>query len=328
MKPILFEIFGWKAPSYAVLMALGFVVALMTIWALVPRQPTAGLSGITAGVRQAFALLVSFLGSTKLGQKLYPIPDHPDDQGLPVSRARSMDLYLVMLISALLGSKFGHVLFEAEGHVGSDGQKIETLWQLLQDDPWHWARLGEAGYVWYGGMIGALLVAIYYFKTRPQLKAALYSDVFAPAIMTGAAVGRFGCFLAGCCYGQPTDSPWGVLFPHLHSLGPVHPTQLYDTFIAAALGSFLMLRFKKRRFDGENIAWLLMLYPALRATTEVFRGDPERGAFLILSTSQWLSIPLFAAGAYLYLSRKDKGPCTTLLVEPETAATQQAEAQA
>lgn len=283
MKPTLFELFGFKVPSYSVLMVLGYLVALASIFYLTPKD-----------------------GDDKKGE---------------LSRAQVWDLYIVMVVSSILGSKIGHVLFEAPGHRGKEGQILHSLPELLADDPWHWARLGEAGYVWYGGMIGALLTAVFYFYRRPHLRAALYSDAFAPAIMLGACVGRLGCLMAGCCYGQPTDVPWAMSFPGVAGL--VHPTQLYDSLVALSLGLYLLFRFPKRRFDGELIATLLIAYGLLRGFTESFRGDPERGTFGPLSTSQLLSIPMVASGVYLWvrLSKRPAAAGPTPVSETPSQAT-------
>jgi phosphatidylglycerol:prolipoprotein diacylglycerol transferase len=264
LKPILFRIFDYGVPSYAVLMALGYVAALLALFRVTPKEGKEG--------------------------------------GL--NRAQVWDLYIVMVVSSMLGAKIGHMLFEAPGHEDEHGRKLSSLWELIQADPLHWAKLGEPGYVWYGGMIGALLTAVYYFRRRPHLSAWLYSDAFTPAIMIGACVGRIGCFLAGCCYGVETDVPWAVAFPKVDGLR--HPTQLYDALIAGVLGAALYFRFFRRRFDGENIALLLITYPILRAVTEIFRGDPERGALGPFSTSQLLSIPLLAAGIAFYVRRSRK----------------------
>ena len=265
MYPVLFEIAGVEVYSYAALMALGYVAALFALFWAAPKRAAADGGGL--------------------------------------ERPQVWDLFIVMVISSILGSKVGHVLFEAEAHQG-----VTSIWELLEQDPWHAFRLGEAGYVWYGGMIGALATSLVYFKRRPHLNAWLYADAFAPAIVVGAAVGRLGCFLAGCCYGQPTDVAWGVWFPT--TSGPVHPTQIYDSMVAAVISGILLWRYGRRRFDGENIAWLLMMYPLARATTEIFRGDPERGTFGPLSTSQGLSIPLFFIGVYILWSRRSRGPAT------------------
>lgn len=267
MYPILFELFGFKVPSYSVMMVLGFVAALWVVFRNVRRSQV-------------------------------PPPGAP---AVSADRAQAWDLFIVMVVASVLGSKLGHVLFEARGHELSDGSHATGLIELLADDPWHWARLGESGYVWYGGLLGALLTAAFYFWRRPHLDGWLYSDAFAPAIAAGAVVGRLGCFLAGCCYGEPTDAAWGVRFPGLAA--PVHPTQLYDSLTALMLAVATYHRFAKRRFNGEVIALLLMGYAVLRASTESFRGDVDRGGVGPFSTSQLISIPVFLSGLAIYVVR-------------------------
>ena len=273
MFPVMFEVGGYAVPSYAVMMALGYVIALLTVRALIPAPASRGATDA------------------------------------PLDRGQAFDLFIVLLVASLFGAKLGHVFFEAPGHIGRDGRPINTVIGLLREDPLHWLRLDDPGYVWYGGMIGALLVAVFYFRARPHLNPWLYADAFAPATMAGAAVGRLGCFMGGCCYGVATDLPWGVTF--IGMTEAVHPTQLYDAAIAGGLAVVLFFRFAHRRFDGELIAILLMAYSVLRALTEVFRGDPERGGWGPLSTSQWISVPLLLIGLCIYLRRtRSAGPAT------------------
>ncbi len=271
MRPVLFELFGVEVPSFAVFMALGFCTALYVVFRQVPRTPIPAAQG-----------------------------------GL--SRPQAWDLFLVMVMASMLGAKLGHVLFEAPGHKTPEGGVTTGVLDLLAHDPWHWARITEAGYVWYGGFIGSLLTAIVYFRRRPELAAWLWVDAFAPAIAAGAVMGRIGCFFAGCCHGRPSDLPWAIQFTTTQV--PVHPTQLYDALIALLLFAALWVRFPRRSFDGEGLSSLLMAYAALRFGTELFRGDLDRGSFGALSTSQVLSIPLFLAGLALFvvLRRRAKAP--------------------
>lgn len=261
MWPTIFEIGGVRVPAYAFFMVLGYVAALLAV-----------------------------LGVTRSDAA----------RGTSLNRADVLDLFVVMLVSSVLGAKLGHVLFEAPGHITEDGRRIESLWELLSEDPLHPLRLGEGGYVWYGGLLGALFTSVVWFRRRPHLNALLYSDAFAPAVMIGAALGRVGCFLEGCCYGVPADVPWAVAFPSTDGV-PVHPTQIYDASFAICFGGFLWWWFSRRRFDGENIALLLIGYPVARFTTEIFRGDPERGHLGPLSTSQIISFGVLAAGVALYV---------------------------
>src|SRR5882757_3672102 len=109
---------------------------------------------------------------------------------------------------------------------------------LVINDPSYLAqplRLLQAGGVWSGGLIAAVSIGLLYvaYSKNPLLKTL---DAFTPGIAFGHAVGRLGCFAAGCCYGKPTDMPWGIVFtnPLANSLVGtplnvrMHPTQLYE----------------------------------------------------------------------------------------------------
>jgi phosphatidylglycerol:prolipoprotein diacylglycerol transferase len=163
----------------------------------------------------------------------------------------------------------------------------------------------RAGGVFYGGLIAALVVAVWYMrKTRlPGWKTA---DVFAPAIALGHGIGRLGCFSAGCCWGVECHRPWAVTFtsPVAHELVgvplnlPVHPTQLYEAFAEFAIFGFLYWRIRQAHGDGAIIGAYLMLYSTARFTVEFFRvheqGNVLGGAF---DTSQFISAGLFLLGA-------------------------------
>jgi len=274
MRPVLFELFGVEVASYAAFMAVGYIAALWVVMRQTRRAP----------------------------------PPRALD------RDQVWDLFIVMLVSSLVGAKLGHVLFEAPGHALPGGRVAAGIGELLEADPWHWARLGESGYVWYGGLIGALATAVVYFARRPALDAWLYADAFAPAIALGAFFGRLGCLLAGCCHGRPTDVPWALALPG-HA-APLHPTQLYDAAAGLALFAWAFARFPRRRFPGEQMGGFLVGYAALRALSEVFRGDLERGAFGGVSTSQLLSIPLAALGVWILRTGRARAARAAAAPEP------------
>jgi phosphatidylglycerol:prolipoprotein diacylglycerol transferase len=136
------------------------------------------------------------------------------------------------------------------------------------------------------------------------------------------AFGRFGCLMAGCCFGKPTEAPWGIIFPHnsmaqqaqqseglvgVDALSlPVHPTQLYEAGFEIAMFWIITLIRPRKRFHGQLFLTWLAVYPIARSVIEMFRGDKERGILWLLSTSQWISILVAAAtvGLYLYLRKK------------------------
>ena len=105
----------------------------------------------------------------------------------------------------------------------------------------------QSGGVFYGGLLGAFPVAWWYAR-RHGLPPWRTADVLAPGVALGQAIGRLGCFAAGCCYGRPADVPWAVTFRDVYATRtvgtpldmPLHPTQLYES-LAASLIFFVLL---------------------------------------------------------------------------------------
>lgn len=154
-----------------------------------------------------------------------------------------------------------------------------------------------AGGVFYGGLIAAVVVALVLAR-RFQLRIWTTADLFAPGIALGHVIGRFGCLMAGCCYGRPTDLPWGITFTNplaASNVGtplgvPLHPTQLYDA--SAELLILIVLLFTERKgraFEGRTFWLYMLLYGMSRFVIEFFRGD-DRGMMFGVSTSQAVSI--------------------------------------
>jgi phosphatidylglycerol:prolipoprotein diacylglycerol transferase len=151
---------------------------------------------------------------------------------------------------------------------------------------------------------------------KHRLPAWKVADMGAPSIALGEAIGRWGCFAAGCCYGKPTDGPLGVRFtdPFAHdAVGtpldvPLHPTQIYLSVNAFLIFLILQWAYRRRTFDGE-VFWLyVLLYAITRGLIENFRGDSVRGFLIpgVLSTSQFIGLVAAAAavGMLVFLSRR------------------------
>jgi len=149
----------------------------------------------------------------------------------------------------------------------------------------------QAGFAFYWGLIGAscFYVGVGALVLRPR---ALFPSInlLLPVIVLSHAVGRIGCFVAGCCY--------GCLIPHTAFRVP---TQLIEASFLAALG-ILMLRNDTSR-HVSNLAVYLTAYPLFRFVIEFLRAD-DRGSLVGLSTSQFLSIPLFVCGIVMLTRSK------------------------
>ncbi|MFL6546852.1 MAG: prolipoprotein diacylglyceryl transferase, partial [Candidatus Udaeobacter sp.] len=224
-------------------------------------------------------LALSFLGALIVAARLAA------RDGLP--RERIYDLGLWMLLAALIGSK------------------VLMLWTepIYRENPAQLLSLDflRSGGVFYGGFLGAVITGYFLIKRYglPWWKTA---DAFAPGIALGQAIGRQGCFAAGCCWGKATALPWGVQFTEAgHEVTGVpidvhlHPTQLYESFAALAIFIFLMWLHRRKKFSGQVILFYGLLYAIARFVIEFFRDDPRGDVLGLtsmtgLSTSQLLSL--------------------------------------
>ncbi len=174
-----------------------------------------------------------------------------------------------------------------------------------------WAAIAFApgGLVFYGGLLGGAAAAVGYLRTF-KLDILAFGDAAVPGLAVGHAFGRVGCFMAGCCYGRPTQLPWGVRFPSSPFFAgevgvPLHPVQLYEAGAELALAmacGFLALHGKR---GSAMLSWLFG-YSAIRLALELFlRGDDRGVAALGLAPSVWLSLAgLVAAAGALALRRR------------------------
>ena len=214
-------------------------------------------------------------------------------RGMDVNRLA--DAIFVMALSGLAGSRLVFVLQHPE----------------LIEGPLDLFDVRGGGLVFYGALITATPVGLWMLH-RGRLPVLATFDVFATGVPLAHGISRVGCFLAGCCWGVPSDGPLAVTFPAGSALAPggvpLHPVQLYEATSLVALAGVTNLLYPHRRFDGQVFAVYVLLYAVLRSVTETFRGDLARGFFLpellgeSLSFSQGLSL-LLGLGALVFLVR-------------------------
>lgn len=151
------------------------------------------------------------------------------------------------------------------------------------------------GFVFYGGLIAGLLYLLLYhliWKLHPQwIKWGLVS------LALGHGIGRIGCFLAGCCYGEVTEAWWGI---HLHGHDR-HPTQLIEALSLMILALLL----KRMNQQGMLLATYAMGYGGVRFLLEYLRADQLRGMWAAgLTPSQWLSLALVISGSCWWIKKR------------------------
>jgi phosphatidylglycerol:prolipoprotein diacylglycerol transferase len=228
-----------------------------------------------------------------------------------------LDLVFWILISAMVGSRVMFIIVNINVYIA---------------DPLDLLKVWKGGLVFYGGFIGAVAAAVY-FCNKHDISFLRISDLMIPSLALGHFFGRLGCFSAGCCHGCPTGSEhFGVIFEVSGTVVarsgllavPIHPTQLYEAFGELMIFMLLLVLRKRKRFNGQLLAAWLILYPAWRFMTEMFRGDGDRGLFFrldlfgdsspeLLSTSQLVSVGLIGLGVFLLIFLKRGGKESVLL---------------
>jgi phosphatidylglycerol:prolipoprotein diacylglycerol transferase len=215
---------------------------------------------------------------------------------------RVMDLGIWIIISALVGAKLLLLVVEFDKYQSRPGELLDLF---------------RSGGVFYGGLIAAVAVALWYLR-RHRMPMWTVTDVFAPGIALGHVIGRLGCLFAGCCFGRPTEVPWAITFHSEYAaqnvgtpLGvPLHPTQLYEA--GAELLILVLLIATERRgrpFPGRTFWAYMFLYGISRFIIEFYRGDP-RGTVGMFSTSQFLSLIIVPLSIVMLvvLGRRAHGP--------------------
>lgn len=207
------------------------------------------------------------------------------------------NLGIIAVLFAIVGAKILYILVD---------------WSYYTSHPREIFSLGtlQAGGVFSGGLVAAVAASVWYIR-RHHMPVLRTCDAFAPGLALGHAIGRLGCFAAGCCYGRKTDLPWGVVFtnPLAQQITgtpldvKIHPTQLYESIVELINFFLLYWLFRNRRFNGQIIATYMFVYGMARYFLEFVRGDEGRGEVFggALTATQLISIFMVAAGVAIWL---------------------------
>jgi len=208
-----------------------------------------------------------------------------------ISHESISDIFFIILVSALTGARLLYVFIN---------------WSVYKNDFMGIFQIWNGGLVFFGGFLGAVAACLLYFRKK-NLNVWKTADIISPGIAMGHAVGRIGCFFAGCCYGKACHLPFAIKFTHSQSLAPLnvylHPTQVYSVISNLILFFILLWLQKRKKFDGMVFLSYIMLYSLFRSVIEFFRGD-FRGDFLFdfISMSQGIGF-MVSITAFFFLIR-------------------------
>ena len=302
MWPSFGSVFGEPIPTYFAMLMLGFGAATLVAKGMARRQ---GLDGEVIVDLALLSLLMGVLGA----RVLHVIADGYfwdyvhlcTDPGQVIWRS----------VTSLAECR------ELGGNWHADARACHAVTR----DCFAWAEFWNGGLAYYGGLVLATGTGIAFLR-RERFPLGKGVDIVGAVMPLGIFFGRLGCFLGGCCFGLPTDGPFGLSFPGsspasyeqfeqgllrdklLPSL-PVHPTQLYEALGCLAIAAWLLgFAHGRKRFDGQVLLSFLIAYAVLRFGIEYLRAD-DRGALFGLSTSQLIGLAIvFPCAAAWQMLRK------------------------
>ncbi len=140
------------------------------------------------------------------------------------------------------------------------------------------------------GLIGAY-VAVEVAKRLVGVRVKT-GDTFALPLALALAVGRWGCFFNGCCYGRESDLPWACDFG---DSVPRHPTQAYESLFHLTMAGVLLWLTGRGLLRTHRLQLYLIAYGGFRFLTEYLRPEPEW--FAGLTFYQWVAVVLVVGPA-------------------------------
>ncbi len=208
-----------------------------------------------------------------------------------LSATQSNLLFAIIILAAVVGGKV-FLLLESANNL-----KIEAM-------------MSGHGFVFYGSFLFVVPVVLLFF-TFNKLPVYTMLDILSVSACIVHCLGRLGCFMAGCCYGKPTNSNWGVVFNNLQTMArPLHtslyPVQLMESvYILLILIVLLVIKKKYQRFNGQLFLLYIALYAAGRSVLELYRGDEDRGFWFSqsISNAQLIALLIITTAVVLYIRK-------------------------
>lgn len=204
-----------------------------------------------------------------------------EERGIPAERIT--DVSLIIIVATVIGARGLYVITHLSQF---EGRYLDIF------------RTWEGGLTMYGGAVPAAILGMWFLR-RWGIDAWKAADAIAPSMALGLGFTRIGCFLSGCCFGAPTELPWGVVFPEGSHAGsifpetPLHPAQLYASVIGFGLCGFLLWLDRKPTPGGTLFLFFLVLYSVARFGLDFVRTYDATAfpiAAIPLTLNQWVSI--------------------------------------
>ena len=224
-----------------------------------------------------------------------------------IAREAILDLALITVLSAILGSRILYVVTHVEEF---KGRWLDVINPVQSD-----GTFGIGGLSMLGGVMLVLASMVIFCKVR-KLNFVRLAETLAPSFALGEGLTRMGCFLNGCCFGKACSLPWAVVFPLSSPAGAtlpeahVHPTQIYSSLFGFVLMLIVLMLDRKTRPEGFIMSVFFILYGLFRIIVDFFRYYEDSVQFPLLGTqftiNQAISLLMVICGCILLVRLRGK----------------------
>lgn len=234
---------------------------------------------------------------------------------LSLDEDKVVNVILITLIASVFGARMLYVL-EHLAEFRREWTSVLALWQ--------------GGLTLYGGIAAGTFAGLLASR-RMGLPVWITADALTPSLALGTMFGRIGCFLNGCCYGRPTNLPWGVVFPHESfaylEFGdqPVHPSQLYNALVGLALFACFQLVRRRFRVPGVMFWTFIVAFALVRIPLDLTRTYETDAVIMRIglsdvTESQLMSVGMILFGMLMILRLRRSAPAAMPLSTPGSPA--------
>ncbi len=204
------------------------------------------------------------------------------------------DFISYVILGIIIGGRLGYVLFYNFNYYSNNLIDIFKIW--------------EGGMSFHGGLIGVIIVGIWFSKKNNQ-STFIYLDIISLVAPIGIFFGRIANFINSELYGIKTDLPWAVKFVQVDNFYR-HPSQLYEAFFEGLILFVILIYFRNKglmKIPGIISGLFLIFYSIFRFIIEFFRVPDEHLGYLFLNLTmgQMISIIFLFFGTYLVFTKYD-----------------------
>jgi len=227
-------------------------------------------------------LMLAFLAAL---ERTYGVAKRRNDPQLLPDNV--LDVGIWMIVIGVIGARLMFVIIGWHDY------------RYAPDFPANTFKVWQGGLSFHGGLFGGAGALIGYCLLK-RISILKMADLFAPSLMIAYVIGRLGCLLNGCCYGAPTNMPWGMrFFDDGRWTPPSHPTQLYASVLSLFFFFGLVWLEGRRTYYGQVICWYFLLAATERFLMEIWRAGTTSdvirvGPIHFLTDVQWLCLGMAA----------------------------------